>query len=51
MHIVLLSAAVDEASQQLGRDAGANDYLIKPFSPRELAERLALLAPSIGARA
>jgi DNA-binding response OmpR family regulator len=50
MHVVLLSAAVDEASQQLGRDAGANDYLIKPFSPRELAERLSLLAPSIGAR-
>jgi DNA-binding response OmpR family regulator len=50
MHIVLLSAAVDEAAQQLGRDAGANDYLIKPFSPRELAERLSLLAPSIGAR-
>ena len=51
MHIVLLSAAVDEASQQLGRDAGANDYLIKPFSPRELAERLARIAPSIGATA
>jgi DNA-binding response OmpR family regulator len=51
MHIVLLSAAVDESSQQLGRDAGANDYLIKPFSPRELAERLALVASSIGVRA
>lgn len=51
MHIVLLSAAVDEASQQLGRDAGANDYLIKPFSPRELAERLAVLAASIGVTA
>lgn len=50
MHIVLLSAAVDEVSQQLGRDAGANDYLIKPFSPRELAERLSLLAPPIGVR-
>lgn len=51
MHIVLLSAAVDEASQQLGKDAGANDYLIKPFSPRQLAERLALIAPSIGSKA
>lgn len=50
MHIVLLSAAVDEVSQERGREAGANDYLIKPFSPRELAERLSLLAPSIGAR-
>lgn len=51
MHIVLLSAAVGEASRQLGREAGANDYLIKPFSPRELAQRLALLATSIGAGA
>ncbi|MEO6944645.1 MAG: response regulator [Lacisediminihabitans sp.] len=50
MHVVLLSAAVDEVSQQLGRDAGADDYLTKPFSPRQLAERLSLLAPSIGVR-
>lgn len=51
MHVILLSAAVDEASQQLGHDAGANDYLTKPFSPRHLAERLSLLAPSIGTHA
>ncbi|MEO7122327.1 MAG: response regulator [Lacisediminihabitans sp.] len=51
MYIVLLSAAVDDASQRLGRDAGANDYLVKPFSPRELAEQLALIAPSIGQKA
>jgi DNA-binding response OmpR family regulator len=34
--ILLLSAAVDEAARAAGREAGANDYLAKPFSPRAL---------------
>ena len=41
--VVLLSAAVDEGAHLAGLDAGAIDYLIKPFSPRELAERLVQL--------
>lgn len=41
--VVLLSAAVDDLSRQAGLDAGATDYLIKPFSPRELADRLGRL--------
>ena len=45
MLILLLSAAVDNASQQAGIDAGADHYLIKPFSPRELVERLGSLSP------
>jgi DNA-binding response OmpR family regulator len=49
MQIVLLSAAVDEGSRQAGLDAGADEYLIKPFSPRELVERLSSLAPRMGA--
>ncbi|MEP6842512.1 MAG: response regulator [Pseudolysinimonas sp.] len=40
MHIILLSAAADESSRQRGIDAGADDYLVKPFSPRELVLRL-----------
>ncbi|WP_201276696.1 response regulator transcription factor [Marisediminicola senii] len=40
LHILILSAAVDDASRQAGIDAGANEYLIKPFSPRELSVRL-----------
>ncbi|GAB3134981.1 hypothetical protein GCM10027057_10180 [Marisediminicola antarctica] len=48
--VVLLSAAVDEAAHAAGRDAGAVDYLIKPFSPRELAERLVELTQSSTAR-
>ncbi|MCU1405105.1 MAG: Transcriptional regulatory protein yycF [Glaciihabitans sp.] len=34
--VLLLSAAVDEASRAAGREAGARDYLAKPFSPRAL---------------
>ena len=41
MHIILLSAAADEASRQRGIDAGADAYLVKPFSPRDLVARLA----------
>ena len=35
--ILLLSAAVDQSSRAAGTDAGAMDYLEKPFSPRALA--------------
>lgn len=34
--VLLLSAAVDDASRAAGADAGALDYLAKPFSPRAL---------------
>jgi len=43
--VVFLSAKGQEAEIQQGRQAGAIDYILKPFSPQELAERLkALLA-------
>jgi DNA-binding response OmpR family regulator len=41
VQILLVSAAVDDASIAAGMRAGAADYLSKPFSPRELASRLA----------
>jgi DNA-binding response OmpR family regulator len=41
--IVLLSAAVDEASRNAGIEAGALEYLAKPFSPKDLAARLAFI--------
>jgi DNA-binding response OmpR family regulator len=49
MRIILLSAAVDDASRQAGLDAGADEYLLKPFSPRQLIERLSILSDRIGA--
>jgi two-component system phosphate regulon response regulator PhoB len=38
--IILLTARAQEADVQRGFAAGADDYLVKPFSPRELASRV-----------
>ncbi|MGY6501838.1 MAG: response regulator transcription factor [Acidimicrobiales bacterium] len=50
--IVLLTARSQERDVERGFDAGANDYLVKPFSPRELLSRArALLARPTGSGA
>jgi len=41
--ILMVSARADETEESAGRDAGADDYLIKPFRPRDLRERVRLL--------
>ena len=38
--IVLLTARGDEADRIVGLELGADDYVTKPFSPRELAVRV-----------
>lgn len=38
--VLMLSARGDEADRILGLDLGADDYLAKPCSPRELAARI-----------
>ena len=43
MPIILLTAKAQEADVQRGFAAGADDYLVKPFSPRELASRVEAL--------
>jgi DNA-binding response OmpR family regulator len=40
MPIILLTARVQEADVQRGFDAGADDYIKKPFSPQELRARV-----------
>lgn len=39
-HMVMLSARSEAADAQLGLDAGADEYLTKPFRPRQLRETL-----------
>jgi DNA-binding response OmpR family regulator len=38
--VVLLTARASESDIQEGLDAGAADYIAKPFSPQELAARV-----------
>jgi DNA-binding response OmpR family regulator len=38
--IILLTAKAQEADVERGFAAGADDYVIKPFSPRELVSRV-----------
>ncbi len=38
--IVMLTAKGEEAERVLGLTLGADDYVVKPFSPRELVERV-----------
>jgi DNA-binding response OmpR family regulator len=39
--IIMLTARAQEPDIEQGFDAGADDYVVKPFSPRELASRVA----------
>jgi two-component system response regulator BaeR len=47
--ILMLTARIDEVDRLLGLDTGADDYVCKPFSPREVMARVrALLRRSDG---
>ena len=41
--VILLTARADEADRIVGLELGADDYVTKPFSPRELAVRTAVV--------
>ncbi|WP_374436816.1 response regulator [Inhella sp.] len=49
--VLMLTAIGDPASRVLGLESGADDYLPKPFEPRELVARLraVLRRPALGA--
>lgn len=41
--IIMVTAKVEEIDRLLGLEGGADDYLCKPFSPRELVARIKVL--------
>ena len=41
--VILLTARAQETDVETGFDSGADDYITKPFSPRELASRVQAL--------
>jgi DNA-binding response OmpR family regulator len=43
VRLILLSAGADDQAKSIGLAAGAEEYFIKPFSPKALAVRLAAL--------
>src|SRR5213595_2938185 len=47
--VILLTARVDEADRIVGLELGADDYVTKPFSPRELATRVKTVLRRVGA--
>ena len=49
--VIMLTARGEEADRIVGLELGADDYVTKPFSPRELAARVrTVLRRSDGAR-
>jgi two-component system alkaline phosphatase synthesis response regulator PhoP len=47
--IIMLTARVDEADKLIGLELGADDYVAKPFSPRELVARVRAVLRRTGA--
>ncbi len=46
--IIMLTAKVDESDRVLGLELGADDYVTKPFSPRELVARVKAVMRRLG---
>ena len=42
-YVIMLTARTDEVDKLIGLSVGADDYLTKPFSPRELVARVRVL--------
>lgn len=48
--IIMVTAKVEEIDRLIGLESGADDYLCKPFSPRELMARIKVILRRIDAK-
>lgn len=48
VRVLILSAAVQPEAVEAGRAAGADEYALKPFSPRTLAEKVRIMLAGAG---
>ncbi len=48
--VIMLTARGEEIDRVLGFELGADDYVVKPFSPRELVARVKALLRRVGAK-
>ncbi len=46
--VILLTARAEETDRIVGLEMGADDYVVKPFSPRELATRVKVILRRAG---
>ncbi len=46
--IIMITAKVDEVDRLIGLELGADDYICKPFSPREVVARVKALQRRLG---
>jgi len=49
--VILLTARAEETDRIVGLEIGADDYVVKPFSPRELLARIKVVLRRVGERA
>jgi DNA-binding response OmpR family regulator len=42
-YVIMLTGRTDETDRLIGLEVGADDYMVKPFSPRELRARVAAM--------